>query len=157
MIATSEKPEKGHLSPRKETTTSPVKRKAADDGDALGAPASQRVKSQTNGEANKKAKVRGIMNPHFLCYRNSALQLLASCKIFRDELAKHKAGGCKVKGACVACGLATFFADHFRPGGKGKFMTNPTKPVAGFKQGETSRPYMKRCMLTIPSTAQTLQ
>lgn len=148
--------EKEPTSPRKEKAATPSKRKAADDSDALGAPSPQRIKVQVDAEANKKVKVKGILNPHFLCYRNSALQLLASCKIFRDELAKHRVSGCKVKGACVACGLATFFADHFW-NGKAKFATNPTKPVAGFKQGKTLEHQHEETHANKPSTAKTLQ
>jgi len=150
---TSGEPEGGRTLSRKEAVIGPAKRKAADnDCAALGAPATQRIKTQSC----RDVKVKGIANPNYLCYRNSALQLLASCKIFREELAKHLAGPCKVVGACVACGLATFFAGHFHSGDS-RFKTNPTKPIAGFKQGEMPKHHMRMCMLINPSTAKALQ
>jgi len=109
---TPEKLEKDNTLPRKEAVSDPAKRKAADDESTeLGAPETQRIKT----ESSMEAKVNGIENPNYHCYRNSALQLLASCKPFREELAKHLAGPSKVVGLCdlwpshLLCGSLPFW------------------------------------------------
>jgi hypothetical protein len=82
----------------------------------------------------KGRRVKGLRNPHIMCYRNAVLQLLASSRKFREEAARHREK-CSVGSACVTCGLANFFEFHYVNPGEKHSLNSNIRLIAALKKG----------------------
>jgi hypothetical protein len=79
--------------------------------------------------------VKGLINRHVMCYRNSVIQFMAGSDAFMAELAKHPKE-CKIQKNCVACSLSSLFADHFlKPGQKGKMNKSAEEILVKLRKG----------------------
>jgi hypothetical protein len=80
--------------------------------------------------------VKGLINRHVMCYRNSVIQFMAGSDAFMAELAKHPKE-CKIPKNCVACSLSSLFADHFlKPGQKGKMNKSAEEILVKLRKGK---------------------
>ncbi|CCX06462.1 Similar to Ubiquitin carboxyl-terminal hydrolase 23; acc. no. Q9FPS4 [Pyronema omphalodes CBS 100304] len=87
----------------------------------------------------KGKRVKGLQNPHILCYRNSALQFLACSAKFVELIIQHAEdkSNCKVGQSCIACALAEFFSLHFRD----KKLSENTRGIKAIHH-----PVIRRCL-----------
>jgi hypothetical protein len=98
----------------------------------------------------KGKRVKGLQNPHILCYRNSALQFLASSAKFVELIIQHAEDkrNCKVGQSCIACALAEFFSLHFRD----KKLSENTRGIKAIHH-----PVIRRCKSNISSSTWNVQ
>jgi hypothetical protein len=137
--AKSESPKKLHsrelgkgVEARPETSSALKKRKATErlEKDAANCDGGS---GAADAKKTKRLRVKGIKNPHILCYRNSVLQFISTCDAIRSLGWQHRRD--HRNPSCVLCGLAAFYTDHFRDISQSPGVNMSVKELASFKKG----------------------